>query len=177
MELTGGSAGSLVLWIMPVTLHDAGLWAQISLNDVRALCHPNSLLKVWTETCTKLSCWRSLYPALDALLRAPHTKEQSCCRGWCPSSGPVLLTFCGNPSPGISSTVYAGRIGKPSFNSTVKRTLAAVKTEKSGMKDKESGSGLHYIILHPVKHTHNHFCILTKHTEISEVFFLWPGVL
>lgn len=39
------------------------------------------------------------------------------------------------------------------------------------MKDKESGSGLHYIILHPVKHTHNHFCILTKHTEISEVFF------
>lgn len=52
----GGSASCLVLWIMPVMLH------------VGALSHPNSLLTVWTETCTKVSCWRSLCPALAALL-------------------------------------------------------------------------------------------------------------
>lgn len=173
MELTGGSAGSLVLWIMPVTLHDAGLWAQISLNDVRALCNPNSLLKVWTETCTKLSCWRSLYPALDALLRL-LTQRSSPAAG----ADALLVVLSCSRFAVTHLTVYAGRIGKPSFNSTVKRTLAAVKTEKSGMKDKESGSGLHYIILHPVKHTHNHFCILTKHSmRFRRSFFLWPGVL
>lgn len=44
------------------------------------------------------------------------------------------------------------------------------------MKDKESGSGLHYIILHPVKHTHNHFCILTKHTMRFRRSFFYDQV-
>ncbi len=37
---SGGPANSGVLWQMPIELHNAGLWAQVWLEDVRLPCHP-----------------------------------------------------------------------------------------------------------------------------------------
>lgn len=126
--------------------HDAGLWAQVSLNDVGALCHPNTLLTVWTETCTKVSCWRSLCPALAALL--------------------LLLTQRSSPAAGadallvvLSCSRFAAAhflVSPPqsvvgelaNLLSTAQwKTPAAVKTEKSGMKDKERAAALAYTTL------------------------------